>query len=370
MKICYIADAASIHTQKWVGYFAEAGHEVHLISITSAECNYPGKVNLYAVKVLPGTRGLNHLLCLTQIKRILRRIDPEILHSHYVADYGFWGAMCGIHPFVVTAWGSDILVRAKASKLSKWMVKYALRKADLITCDADHLARKIGQLGVNREKIKLIYFGVDTEKFNPSKRDLRLRRELQLGPDSPIVISLRSLNPIYDVESLIKAMPHVLSSIPDATFVIVGEGEQRSYLESLAMSLGVRRNIHFTGRIANENLAEYVASSDVYVSTSLSDGGLAASTAEAMACELPVIITDFGNNRDWVKNGEGGFIVPTKDPIVLAEKIVFLLKHEDVRRKFGKINRRVIEEKNNYRKEMKLMEETYFKLVKNHLMKK
>lgn len=370
MKICYIADAGSIHTRKWVGFFAEAGHGVHLISPPSLEDNNPSDVNLYPLKVLRGVRGLNHLFCMTQIKRIIHRIKPDILHAHYVADYGFWGALCGFHPFVVTAWGSDILVRPQVSKLSKWMVMYVLKQADLITCDAEHLARRIVELGVDKGKIKLIYFGVDTEKFNPNKRDLGLKQELQLGSNSPTIISLRSLSSIYDVESLIRAIPLVLSNIPDATFVIVGDGEQRNYLENLAISLGVRDSIRFTGRIRNDKLPGYIASSDIYVSTSLSDAGLAASTAEAMACELPVVITDFGNNRDWVKDGEGGFIVPTKNPAVLAEKIVFLIRNKSLRRKFGRINRRVIEEKNNYKKEMKSMEEIYFQLVTTRLIKR
>lgn len=162
----------------------------------------------------------------------------------------------------------------------------------------------------------------------------------------------------------------MLSNIPDAKFIIAGDGEQRDYLENLAMSLGVSDSIKFTGRIPNDELPRYIASSEIYVSTSLSDAGLAASTAEAMACELPVVITDFGNNRDWVKDGEGGFIIPTKNPAILAEQIVYLLQNQDVRKRFGKINRGVIEERNNYEKEMKLMEDIYFQLINNNPTKR
>jgi glycosyltransferase involved in cell wall biosynthesis len=243
------------------------------------------------------------------------------------------------------------------------MVKFVLKQADLITCDAEHLEHRITELGAKREKIKLIYFGVDTHKFSPEKVDAGFKEKLQLEPSSLTIISLRSLSPIYDVESLIKAIPLVLGNIPNAKFIIAGDGEQKNYLENLAISLGVSNSIRFVGPIPNDELPRYLASSEIYVSTSLSDAGLAASTAEAMACELPVIITDFGNNRDWVKDGEGGFIVPTKNSAILAEKIVFLLKNEDVRRRFGKINRGVIEERNNYQKEMDKMGEIYGQLI-------
>jgi len=370
MRICYIANAESIHTQRWIQYFARTGHQIHLISPTPPIGNYPQNVSLYPIKVLQGIRGLNHAFSIIQIRRIMKRINPDILHAHYVADYGFWAALCCVHPFVVTAWGSDVLVRPRESTLSKWMVKFVLKQADLITCDAEHLEHRITELGAERKRIKLIYFGVDTQKFSSGKGDVGFKEKLRLEPSSLTIISLRNLSPIYDVESLIKAIPLVLNDIPDSRFIIAGDGEQRNYLGTLAKSLGVSDSIRFVGRIPNDELPRYLASSNIYVSTALSDAGLAASTAEAMACELPVVITDFGNNRDWVKDGDGGFVIPTKDPVILAEKIVLLLKNEDVRRRFGKINRSVIEERNNYEKEMKSMEEIYLQLIRNRPIKK
>jgi glycosyltransferase involved in cell wall biosynthesis len=322
------------------------------------------------IKVIEGVRAVHHLLSLFQIKKLIKTVKPHILHAHYLTDYGFWGALSGFHPLVLTAWGSDILVRPGESRLSRWMVTFTLKQADLVTCDAEHLARRMVTLGAEEKKIRLIYFGVDIQKFNSNKKDASIKEKLGIGSSAPTIISLRSLSPIYDVESLIKAAPIVLKSFPDAKFIIAGDGEQRDYLENLARSLGTSESIKFIGRISNEELPPYMASSDIYVSTALSDAGLAASTAEAMACELPVVITDFGNNRNWVKDGEGGFVIPTRNPPILAEKIVFLIRNADLRRKFGRINRRVIEEKNNYEKEMKSMEEIYIQLVTNRLIER
>jgi glycosyltransferase involved in cell wall biosynthesis len=85
-----------------------------------------------------------------------------------------------------------------------------------------------------------------------------------------------------------------------------------------------------------------------------------------MACGLPVVITDFGDNRKWVEDGVSGFIVPLKDPESLAEKIIYLLKNEDVRKEFGTRNRKIIEERNNYYKEMEKMENIYIELIKRY----
>ena len=82
-----------------------------------------------------------------------------------------------------------------------------------------------------------------------------------------------------------------------------------------------------------------------------------------MACGLPVVITDFGDNSKWVEDGVNGFVVPLKDPKALAEKIIYLLKNEDERMKFGGRNRKIVEERSNYYTEMKKMEKIYEELI-------
>ena len=98
---------------------------------------------------------------------------------------------------------------------------------------------------------------------------------------------------------------------------------------------------------------------DVYVSTSLSDAGIAASTAEAMACGLPAIVTDFGENSKWVLDGQNGFLFPLSNADVLAEKLIFVLKNKKWREKAGYLSRKIIVENNDYEKEMLKMEKLY-----------
>jgi glycosyltransferase involved in cell wall biosynthesis len=158
----------------------------------------------------------------------------------------------------------------------------------------------------------------------------------------------------------------VLKEAPETKFVIAGKGSEEKKLKELAKSLGVEDNVKFVGFIRNDELPQYLNTVDVYVSTSLSDAGIAASTAEAMACGLPVVITDVADNKKWVEDGVNGFLVPIKDPKSLAERIIYLLRNEDVRKRFGKINREIIEERNNYYKEMEKMEDIYKELIRRH----
>ena len=308
------------------------------------------------------------MVYIPKIKSLIKSISPDILHAHFVTNYGFFGAWCSFNPFVITAWGSDVLNVPEArliSMVKKLFAKCALKKADLITCDAEHVKNAMRILGVAPEKIILVYFGVDTRKFGPGEKSEELRVKLGIY-DSPTVISLRNLEPLYDIETLIRSLPLVLKEVPESQFLIAGKGSEEKRLKELAESLGVSDNVKFVGFIQNDELPQYLSTVDVYVSTSLSDAGIAASTAEAMACGLPVIVTDVADNKKWVDNGVNGFVVPVKDPKSLAEKIIYLLQNEDIRKKFGKVNRKIIEERNNYYKEMEKMEDIYKELTRRH----
>ncbi len=368
MRICYLANASSVHTRRWVRYFVERGHEIHAISFENARIEGT-TVHVLKLPVLVKNATFPlKMASVYKIKALIKKIKPDILHAHYVTNYGLFAALCSFSPFVITPWGSDVLVIPEnrlISMIKAYIAKYALRKADLITCDARHVKKAVTRLGVSPEKINLIYFGVDTRKFNPGIKNEGLRAQLGLH-DSPTVISLRKLEPLYDIETLIKSVPLVLKEIPESKFVIAGEGSEEKKLRKLAQSLGVSDSVKFIGFIQNDELPEYLNSMEVYVSTSLSDAGIAASTAEAMACGLPVIITDIADNRKWVEDRENGFVVPAKDNKTLAEKIIYLLQNEDIRKRFGKISRKIIEERNNYYKEMQKMEDLYKKLAQRN----
>lgn len=342
MKICFLAGANSVHSYKWVKYFAEKGHEVHWISFAENSQPEIKEAKFYQIKK---TFPLNFF----ELRKVIRKIKPEIFHAHYAGVNGFLAALTGFKPFVLTAWGSDVLLAGK-SFLKRFFVKYALKKADLITCDAEHMKEAIEKMGVKKTKIKIIYFGVDVENFFPVQASQGQRGK---------IISLRSLEPVYDIETLIRAVPLVLKEIPQAKVVIAGKGSEEDKLKKLAQVLGVEKSVEFVGLISQSSLPNILRESSVYVSTSLSDAGIASSTAEAMACGLPVIITDFGDNKKWVKNGESGFLMPLKDYKFLAERIIYLLKNPYEMLRLGNNARKVIKEENNYYKEMEKMEKLY-----------
>ena len=394
IHVCHLGNIASIHMQRWANYFAEHGWRVDLITWHPIDSKIeqerglrrildilihrilvpprypPPKMhpNVIIHQIFSPPHYMSLSGALLEIIRLMKKIRPDIIHAHNIGTFGIlavlYACVSGFRPIVLTTWGSDILIDAKGLWKGR-LIRYALKKADCIIYDGENLVEVLTGLGADPQKIYRIYWGTDTRKFNPEQRSEKIRKELEIF-NSPMIISLRNLLPLYDVESLIRSIPLVLNEFPEAKFVIAGEGAQKAELEELAKSLEVSDSARFVGGIPHDRLPEYLASADIYVSTSLSDGGLAISTKEAMACRLPVVITDLEVNTEWIKDGENGFIVPLRDPKTLAEKIICLIEHEDIRIKFGELGRRMVKERFEYDKELKKVENLYEQLIREH----
>lgn len=297
-----------------------------------------------------------------QVKKLIRKNNPDILHAAYITDCGFIGALSGFHPLILTSLGSDVLIDPKRYPFLRIFIKYALGKADLVTSDGNDTIEEMKKLCPLSDKYEVILPGVDTREFTPERRDEGLRQKLGVG-DSSLIISTRNLGPIYDVGTLIRAVPLILQSIPEAKFIIIGEGKQEEYLKDMARSLHVLDNINFLGKIPHDELPRYLAIADIYVSTSLSDT-ISISLLEAMACGLAPVVTDIGDVRKWIQSKENGFVIPVQRPDLLMEKVVYLIRNKELRQKVSKTNRQLIEQRADYEKEMGKAEQLYEKVVR------
>jgi len=355
MKICFLAAANSIHSVRWIKYFAGKNE---IIWISFAEPILEAKDLISSEKgirffYMPFKKNIcllfSVIFCFMKTRKIIKKEDSQILHSHSAGIYGLVSSLLKFHPFILTAWGSDVLISSN-NYIRKKITRFILNRADLITTDGYNAQEvMIKKLGVEKNKIRFIQFGVDIKKFFLEENSRKIND----------LISLRSLEPVYNIETLIKAVNIIKKKIDSIKCVIVGNGSEEEKLKKLAKKLNLEKNINFLGKIEHYNLPKILNISKIYISTSLSDSGLSMSTAEAMASGLPVVISDFGDNKKWVKDNENGFVVSVKNPKALAEKIVHLLGNSNLARQMGGNNQKLIEEKNNYYKEMEKMEKLY-----------
>ena len=313
MKICYLANARSIHTQRWARHFSGRGWDVTVISFEE------GVIDGVSVIPIPyGTvsRHLNILLGILDIHKLIQKLNPDILHAHYATSYGLAGALSDRHPFVVTAWGSDVLVMPEKSWVYRQIVRFVFGRADLITSMAPHMTEHLVKKGyAQADRIVNLPFGVDTNVFNLHKRP-------RLHTIQPcIVISTRRQDYGMDVDTLVRAIPAILKKYENTQFVITGEGPLRKSVEQLAGNLGIACNIEFRGEVPHLEMPDLLSKTDVFVSTSPSDGNNI-SLNEAMACGAFPIATDILANRAWIQPGKNGLVYSCRDADQLADRII------------------------------------------------
>ncbi len=113
MKICFLAGANSIHSKKWIEYFSERGNDVHWISLTPSIFEELKNIKFYLLKNFK-IKPFNILFNILSVRRLIKKIKPDILHAHYVGVNGVLGLLSGFSPFILTVWGSDILLAPKS----------------------------------------------------------------------------------------------------------------------------------------------------------------------------------------------------------------------------------------------------------------
>ena len=354
MKICFLADGKSHHTQRWVDYFVEKGHQCHLLSL---EKGIQTKALHLVLKSNSPVNALKFILVVPQLKKILEEIAPDILNAHFASAYGLTGALTGFKPLVISCWGSDVLISPKKSILHRLRVKYALGKADLISTDGQDLAHAVEKLGVPEQKIVVSPMGIDQNL-------LKKREERKISQKPLTIISTRKLEPLYDLQTLLRAAFEVIKNLKEKVkFIIIGDGSQKENLLGLSQKLGLNKSVEFKGFLQRDEFLNLFQQADIYVSTSLSDSTSVA-LLEAMASGLIPVVTDIPGNREWIKEGENGFLFLPKNHQTLAEKILLAISNLDKLNKIREENLIVIKKKALWEDNMKKIESSFLELIK------
>lgn len=189
------------------------------------------------------------------------------------------------------------------------------------------------------QKIRIVRSGIDTSIFaRPHDEDLS--RALGPGLKRPVVAMVARLQPVKDHVTFLAAAKVVLDSMPQATFLVIGDGPQREELEDLCRQMGIEGSVHFAGtRLDIDRLLPAI---DVHVLSSHSEG-LPLAVLEGMACGKPVICTDVGGTSELVEHGVTGYLVPPEDPAELAAHLITLLSKPDLAERMGAAGKRRVE---------------------------
>lgn len=337
MKILMLADPCEPHTIKWVDAITNRGLEVVLFSFVSADTRfyrnrrqltfYDCGLSREVVTLRDGHLSkLRYLRALPALKKIIRKHQPDILHAHYASGYGFIGALTGFQPFVLSAWGSDVLHFPGISPLHKGLIRFVLRRARQVCSTSHYMVTAIESLGGKSPEV--VPFGVDTDVFY-REREAQSRQEVVLG-------SIKNLKPEYSIHTILEVYRRVKQMLPqqEMRLKLVGDGSERGRLEQLARSLGIADEVDFLGHQPYQGIARYHNMLDIYINLSVMES-FGVSVLEASSCERPVVASDTGGLREVVRDGDTGYLVEPGNVEQAAQAVRRLILDPGLRQRLG-----------------------------------
>lgn len=346
MRILHVVEAHTVHTNRIVEYQQGQGHDVIVVTLHDRVGSGPVR----EIPVPHWVRRLpyhHHWSGMSKVAAIARAHRPELLHGHYLSTSVLYLSIPSAAVTVGSAMGSDILIDTHAAHV-RLLVRTAPNWVDRFTSVAPHVTRRMVQLGIPPDRIETFPWGVDPDIFHPG----------QPGDRRPVMISTRSFEPIYDVETLLKAFGHVAHVVPNATLQLFGDGSESPRLMSQARALPGGERISFQGRASPHEIAEALRGARVYVSTARSDGA-SASLLEAMSTGIVPVVTDIEANRNWITHGENGLLFPLSDERGLKDSLEVALADEELVTRCRTMNPRIVATRASFATSMERLERMY-----------
>lgn len=319
MKIAFVSSGNSIHVKKLANGLVSRGHDVTLYTLpnhTKLINDFDEKVKVVLMK-FGGKKG--YYLNAPILRKMLKKENYDIINCHYVSGYGTLTRLANVKPIVTAVFGSDVYEYPFKSKHNMKRIIRNLDASKVITSTSNVMANVVKSF-YNNKPIYVTPFGINIDIFKPINKD-KNRDIFNFG-------TVKKLEDKYGIQDLIKAFSLVLSRVEESDKInivlsIYGSGSKENDYKKLVEELGIKKHVRFKGFIKNELVPEAFADMDVACFPSKKDSesfGVAA--VEAMACGIPVIVSDASGFTEVVEDLKCGYIIPKNDIESLAEKML------------------------------------------------
>ncbi len=357
MKLLLLSDTYSEHTEKWALGLAESGFQIGIFSFNKSSYPWYEHPNITVffepdkkINAESNLTKLAYFKYVTVLKKIIKQFKPDILHAHYATSYGLVGALSGFHPFIISAWGTDVMRFPQKNFVAKSILKYNFKRANAICATSETIKEYIQQISI--KDVNVIPFGVNCNVFK--------KKEVvsNYAKDNFVIGSIKPLESIYHIDVLIKSFGSIYKTNPQARLLIIGEGSEQAALEKLVNELAIQDVVSFTGRIPFNEVSDYFNQLNVLVNISAYES-FGVSVIEAMACQVPVIVSDTGGLKEIISNDSLGIKVPVGDEASTTQAIEQLIQSPTRCAELGKNGRQLVLEKYSWEVNLQQMIDIY-----------
>ena len=342
MRIALLAGTASIHTIRWANGLSRAGVNVHLL--TQHE-DLESVVEGVEIHRFPYRGTAGYYLMVPGVRRVLRRISPDLLNAHYASGYGTTARLAGFHPYLLSVWGSDVYDVPRRSFLHRHLVRSNLLAADRIASTSHCMAERVRELVPEIGHIEITPFGVEMDKFGAASTARGAGQE----QETIVIGTVKVMAEKYGIDTLLRAFARLVRNLDAETaqrmrLRLVGNGPQLPDLQRLARSLQIDDRVVFAGRVPHEQVATELEGFDVYAALSRLDSeSFGVAVIEAGAARRPVVVSDAGGLPEVVIDGRTGLVVSRDDPEAAANAMMRLVQNPGIRESMGQEARRHVQ---------------------------
>ncbi len=306
----------------------ERGHRALLVAHPEGELAKRASEGHDIIRLAPRTEVDLHAAW--KLSRIVKQMRPDVIHAHDphgVAAAALALSLLTSGPCPGLVASRRVAFHIKGNAFSRW--KY--QQVDCFVAASNAIRDMLIEDGIGADRIETIYEGIDLHRFD-AEPPAKIHAELWLPTHAPIVGSVSALTQEKGHKHLIDAAALVVREVPDARFVILGEGDLRPALERQIHELHLEKHVFLPGFRAD--VVGFIKSFDLFVLSSLAEG-LGTSLLDAMAAAKATVASDTGGIPEAVSHGETGLLVPPRDHHALAGAIVDLLKDPERREHMG-----------------------------------
>lgn len=304
------------------------GHRTLLVAHPNGELRQRAREGLDLITLAPKTEM--DLGAAWRLSRLIKRLNPDVIHAH--DPHGV--AMAALALSMSTQPAKPPLVASRRvdfhlrnSSLSRW--KY--RQVECFVCASEAIRQMLVGDGIPDDRTVTVHEGIDLGRVAAAP-PANLHEELFLPHGAPIVGNVAALVPHKGQRHFIEAAALVIRQVPDARFVIAGEGELRPSLERQIKDHHLEKHVLLAG--FRPDILSLHQAFDIFVMSSITEG-LGTSLLDAMAASKPIVATNTGGIPEVVVNGVTGYLVPPRNHEEMAASIVQLLKGTDLRKRMG-----------------------------------
>jgi len=356
-RILYFSRDYTPHDHRFLTALARTDHRIYYLRLEAAS-------NVIEDRPLPAEieqvqwAGGNHpptlrdgLRLLTGLRRVIRQVEPDLVHAGPIQRSAFLAALTGFRPLVSMSWGYDLLHDARKNPLWAWSTRYTLRHSAAMVGDCDTIRRLAISYGMPDERIVTFPWGVDIHHFN-----VKTFESASLPTFS--LLSTRGFEPIYGIDVIARAFVIAARQQPNLRLTMIGDGSQMASIRQIFLVGAVYDRVHFVGQVPYDDLPSYYRKADVYLSASHSDGS-SISLLEAFACGTPAIVSDIPGNREWVTPGENGWLFPDGDAGALSAAMLNAYAQRQSLPSMGRNSRWLAEQRADWEKNFPQLEKAY-----------